>query len=87
MSTYALQIDDEILMHHIEAIIGMALESELKRKYSGTGDVISQAVKELVYSRKDEIIDMVVERAAREIVRKGLPKLIALSEEADNAGA
>lgn len=84
MSTYKLQIDDEIIMGHIEAIIGTALDHELKRKYSGTGDVISQAVKELVYSRKDEIIDMVVERATREIVRKGLPKLIALREDAEH---
>ena len=87
MSTYAIQIDDEIIMGHIEGIINTVLEHELKRKYGGTGDVISQAVKELVYSRKDEIIDMVVERATREIVRKGLPKLIALLEDAEHGSA
>jgi len=83
---YQLEIDDDIIMGHIENIINTALEYELKRKYSGVGDVITQAVKELVYSRKDEIIDMVVDRATREIVRKGLPKLIALREDA-NGGA
>lgn len=85
MSTYTFEIDDAIITKNIENILNNALDWELKHKYSGTGDVISQAVKELVYSRKDEIIDMVVERATREIVRKGLPKLIALREEADNA--
>lgn len=84
MSTYALKIDDEIIGGWIEDIINTAVEHELKRKYSETGDVISQAVKELVYSREDEIIDMVVERATREIVRKGLPKLIALREDAEH---
>ena len=48
----------------------------MKLKYSGTGDVIACAVKELVYSQKDEIIEKVVDRATKEIVRKGLPKLL-----------
>lgn len=34
------------------------------------------AVKDLVYSHKDEIIDKVVDRAVKEMVRKGLPKLL-----------
>ena len=33
-------------------------------------------MKELVYSQKDRIIDMVVDRASAEIVRKGLPRLM-----------
>lgn len=86
MSTYTFEIDDAIITKNIENILNNALDWELKRKYSGTGDVISQAVKELVYSRKDEIIEMVVERASRELVRKGMPKLLA-KWEADNAGA
>jgi beta-xylosidase len=29
-----------------------------------------------VYSRKDEIIDRIVDKAVKELVRKGLPKLL-----------
>ena len=52
----------------------------MANKFSVTGDVVASAVKEIVYSRKDEIIEMVVERAVKEIVRKGLPKLLERSE-------
>jgi hypothetical protein len=53
-----------------------AMNDELLRKYSRTGDEISKAVKDLVYSRKDEIIDRIVDKAVKELVRKGLPKLL-----------
>lgn len=37
---------------------------------------VDKAVKDYLYSRKEEIIEKVIERASREIVKKGLPKLI-----------
>jgi len=37
---------------------------------------VDKAVKEYIYSKKDKIIDKVIERASREIVKKGLPKLL-----------
>lgn len=37
---------------------------------------VDKAVKQYIYSKKDSIIDRVVERASAEIVKKGLPKLI-----------
>jgi len=37
---------------------------------------VEQAVKDYVYSRKDEIIKKCVDRASTELVKKGLPKLI-----------
>ena len=49
---------------------------QMNHKYSNTGHIIAAAVKDLVYSNKDEIIDKVVDRAVKEIVRKGLPKLL-----------
>ena len=52
------------------------LNGELRTRYSDTGREISSAVKDLIYSQKDLIIEMVVDRAAAEIVRKGLPKLM-----------
>ena len=50
----------------------------MNNKYSDTGHIIAAAVKDLVYSNKDEIIDKVVERATKEIVKKGLPKLMEM---------
>jgi len=37
---------------------------------------VDKAVKGYIYSKKDEIIDRVIERASREIVKKGLPQLL-----------
>lgn len=37
---------------------------------------VDKAIKQYIYSKKDEVIDRVVERATVEIVKKGLPKLL-----------
>ena len=42
----------------------------------GIREGVDKAIKQYIYSKKDVIIDRVVERAAVEIVKKGLPKLI-----------
>ena len=76
MSYYQIKIDDDAIIEQINIILDTILKQEMKRKYSGTGDVITCAVKELVYSQKDEIIEKVVDRATKEIVKKGLPKLL-----------
>lgn len=76
MSIYTISIDDNVVTDQINKILGEIAGRELRNKYSQTGDVIAGAVKELIYSRKDEIIEMVVDRASRELVRKGMPKLI-----------
>ena len=39
-------------------------------------DAIGEGVKAHIYSSKEEIIERVVERASKEIVRKGLPRLL-----------
>ena len=76
MSTYEITLDDKEVRAQMSKILNTIFNQELNSKYSGTEDVIACAVKELVYSRKDEIIDKVVDRAVKEIVRKGLPKLL-----------
>ena len=76
MSLYTIEINDEAIIKQIHGILNTLLEDEIYRKYSTTGHVISEAIKELVYSHKDEIIDKVVNRAVKEIVRKGMPKLL-----------
>ena len=84
MSQYRIEIDDDVIFKNFEDIINEVINRKMREKYSGCGEVVTAAVKDLIYSRKDEIIEMVVERATREIVKKGLPKLIALREEAHN---
>lgn len=76
LETYAIQIDDEQITKQIESILNRVLERQLQNRYSKVGDEISAAVKELIYSRKDEIVDMVVDKATKEITRKALPKLL-----------
>lgn len=76
MSLYQIEIDDHAVVEQINAILNTIINREMNFKYSESGREISRAVKELVYSRKDEIIERVVDRAAKEIVKKGLPKLL-----------
>lgn len=76
MSKYMIDIDDNAVTEQINNIINTIFNREIQYKYSCTGDVISAAVKELVYSHKDEIIDKVIDRAVKELTRKGLPKLL-----------
>lgn len=80
MGYYTIEIKEEVVMEQISAILNTIFNNEMHRKYSGTGDMISTAIKELVYSHKDEIIEKVVDRAAKEIARKGLPKLLERME-------
>ena len=42
----------------------------------GIRDGVDKAIKQYIYSKKDEVIDRVVDRATVEIVKKGLPKLL-----------
>ena len=76
MSQYLISIDDDAIKKQIIHILNRILLEEMDGRCSGVGPVIRDAVKDLVYSHKDEIIDKVVDRATREIVKKGLPKLL-----------
>lgn len=81
MSLYTISIDDNAVTEQITGILNSIVNRELASKYSVSGDVVAAAVKEIVYSRKDEIVEMVIERATKEIVKKGLPKLLERSAE------
>lgn len=39
-------------------------------------NVVDKAIKQYIYSKKDTIIDSIVDRATVEIAKKGLPKLL-----------
>lgn len=43
----------------------------------GVHSGMEKAVKDYIYSRKEDIIERVIERATKEVVRKGVPKLLA----------
>lgn len=81
MATYAIQIDDKVLEQKIGEILNTVLIHELRSRYGDSGRVMSEGIKELIYSHKDEIIGMVVDKAAKEIARKALPKLLERMEE------
>ena len=81
MSQYIIEIDDKNITDQINGIINTVFKREINNKYGETGREISQAVKDIVYSHKDEIIDKVVDRAVKEIVRRGLPKLLDKGDE------
>ena len=76
VSKYMIDIDDNVVIEQINNILNTIFNDQMARKYSASGDVIASAVKELVYSHKDEIVEKVVDRATKEIVRKGLPKML-----------
>ena len=42
----------------------------------GLRDGVDKAIRNYIYKEKDNIIERVIERATREIVKKGLPRLI-----------
>lgn len=81
MSQYVIEIDDRVLHEKLNDILNTVLNRELQYRYNETGHMVSAAIKDLVYSQKDRIIDLVVDKAAKEIVRKGLPKLLERSAE------
>ena len=78
MSIYQIKLDDNAIIEQIHGVLATILRKQINYKCSDTEHVIAAAVKDLVYSHKDEIIDKVIDRATKEIVRKGLPKLIEM---------
>ena len=76
MSQFLIEVDENAIKEQIAGILNAVIKQELVSRYSDSGREISAAVKELVYSQKDRIIEMVVDRASAEIVRKGLPRLM-----------
>ena len=79
MSIYQINLDDNAIVEQINNILDSVFRQQMNFKYSDTGHIIATAVKDLVYSHKDEIIDKVVDRATKEIVRKGLSRLLEMA--------
>ena len=69
-------IDQNLIHAQATAIIHDIFEKELSKRYTDSGKAIAQAVKEVVYQHKEEIIDKVIQKASTEIVKKALPKFL-----------
>ena len=75
-----LEIDDtyikELVANQIaDRIIDSHCYENREAKY-GVREGTDKAIKNYIYSRKDEIIEKVISRASTEIVKKGMPKLL-----------
>ena len=72
-----INIPDERLTELVEeAIVRSVLNQDSREWVYGVRTGIDKAVKEYIYKNKETIIERVVERASKEMVRKGLPKLL-----------
>lgn len=76
MSTYTIQIDDKVLCDQVNKILDRIIGNELCDRCSNSREAIALAIKDLIYSRKDEIIDRIIDKATTELVKKGLPRLL-----------
>lgn len=76
MSLYTININDDVVTEQIRTIINDIFNRCLQHETASADSIIRGFIKEEIYSHKDEIIKQVVERAAREITKKSLPKLL-----------
>ena len=83
---FEIEIDENYITELVSQEIAKRIVAE--RGYEnreakiGIRDGVDKAIKQYIYSKKELVIDRVVDRATVEIVKKGLPKLLArLGEE------
>ena len=81
MKELKIKIDDERIAKLVEEHIAKEIVTgsyswEGREAKRGIRDAMDKAVQKYLYSQKDKIIEKVVERATREIVKKGIPKLL-----------
>lgn len=70
----------------LEELITLNLVKQVLNKYEyryELKDAIGKGIKEHIYANKDQITEKVIERATKEIVKKGLPKFIEKLEVGD----
>lgn len=75
-----IKIDEEYIAELVSQEIARQIVTEHcyenREAKIGIRDGVDKAIKQYIYSKKDQVIDRVVERASVEIVKKGLPKLL-----------
>ena len=72
---FEINIDEEKLQESLILEMVKSTTNNYEVKFE-LQKAIKEAIKQYIYHNKEEIIQKVVERAAREIVKKGLPILI-----------
>lgn len=75
-----ITVDEKQIIKMVEELIAKEILKEYgtiarEAKY-GVREGVDKAIKQYIYSRKEEIIERCVNRATAELVRKGLPKLL-----------
>jgi len=75
-----IEIDEKYIAELVSQEIARRIVAEhgyesREAKY-GIREGVDKAIKQYIYSKKDDVIERVVERASVEIVKKGLPKLL-----------
>ena len=77
-----IKVDEELLTEQVTCQLARSYfaDSVINREIR---NVVGRAVKEIVYSQKDKIIEMCINRATRELVKKGLPQLIDKFDDSD----
>jgi hypothetical protein len=79
-----VKIEIEIDNNYIAELVSQKIAERIvaERGYEnreariGIREGVDKAIKQYIYSKKDSIIERVVDRASVEIVKKGLPKLL-----------
>ena len=75
-----IEIDENYITELVSQEIAKRIVAEhgyesREAKY-GIREGVDKAIKQYIYSKKDAVIERVVDRASVEIVKKGLPKLL-----------
>ena len=79
-----MQIKIEIDENYIAELVSQEIAKRIVAEHNyenreakyGIREGIDKAIKQYIYSKKDAVIERVVDRASVEIVKKGLPKLL-----------
>jgi Cys-tRNA synthase (O-phospho-L-seryl-tRNA:Cys-tRNA synthase) len=88
-----MKIEIEIDESYITELVSQEIAKRLVTEHCyenreariGIREGVDKAIKQYIYSKKDSVIERVVDRATVEIVKKGLPKLLDRLGEVKNA--
>lgn len=75
-TTLSVTFDEEAILMVIQKVIEQYVRNEINTNMRRENGAIKTWIKEELYSHKDEIIERIVERASKEMVRKGMRKFI-----------
>ena len=75
-----IEIDESYISELVSQEIARRIVTEhyyeSREAIIGIRDGVNKAIRQYIYTRKNEVIERVVDKAAVEIVKKGLPKLL-----------